>query len=230
MRARGCEGRRGGLLCLCLGRLLPDPSHAPRSSPDCLPPPAAAASPPLPLAAPRPTPAGILLPLRIPSPLCHPQGGDGPAPEEQTCRSLFSDRSFATPEEAFAHDAKHHGFDLRRFARRHRLTDYDCIKAVNFIRAEVAAGRDPLPALLGARSITAPSEMPFAGDQWLTPVLEDDGLMFHDFEVMLNRSRQPCPLPCSFCSSCQLDGAAPCEVRCCLSLAVLPPWPPPLPP
>mmetsp|Transcript_10611 Transcript_10611/g.26766 ORF Transcript_10611/g.26766 Transcript_10611/m.26766 type:complete len:561 (+) Transcript_10611:325-2007(+) len=103
-------------------------------------------------------------------------GGDEEMGEER-CKSLFCEDTFASAEEAFEHDSAKFGFDLRAFTAERRLSDYECIKCVNFVRATVAAGEDPLPAL---RKTEGP--LPFADDRWLQPVLEDDGLMFYDFE------------------------------------------------
>jgi hypothetical protein len=50
------------------------------------------------------------------------------------------------------------------------------MRVINFIRAQVAAGGDPLPAL--RRS----GERPWQSDDHLTPVLPDDALLFHDWE------------------------------------------------
>ncbi len=89
-------------------------------------------------------------------------GGDagGNELDEQQCRSLFDSAAFASPEEAFEHDAKQHGFDLRAYAMERGLDDYDCIKAVNFIRAAVSEGRDPKPELLQSSGV-----LPFQDDR-----------------------------------------------------------------
>jgi hypothetical protein len=59
------------------------------------------------------------------------------------------------------------------------LDDYGTIKCINFIRIEVRDGRDPLPALTAAVGQT---DKPWDDDKYLQPVLEDDGLLFHDFD------------------------------------------------
>jgi hypothetical protein len=48
------------------------------------------------------------------------------------------------------------------------------IKCINFIRAKVKAGSDPLALLLEGPQV-------FQDDKFLKPVLLDDGLLFHDF-------------------------------------------------
>ena len=61
------------------------------------------------------------------------------------------------------------------------LQEYDTIRCVNYIRKEVAAGRDPRSALTAAAA--ASSELrPWADDRYLQPVLEDDALLFFDYE------------------------------------------------
>lgn len=104
-------------------------------------------------------------------------GGDADM-DESSYKSFFCDMVFPTPEQAFEHDSREYGFDLRAYAGKHNMSDYDCIKCVNYIRATVQAGRDPLPELLESPSTPAV----FQDEKWLKPILEDDGLMFYDYE------------------------------------------------
>lgn len=68
------------------------------------------------------------------------------------------------------------------------LDDYGTIRVINFIRAEVAAGRDPRPALstAAAGSSSAGTEAgaaaPWSSDTFLQPVLADDPLLTYDFD------------------------------------------------
>ena len=76
------------------------------------------------------------------------------------------------------------------------LDEYGIIRVINFVRGEVVAGRDPLPALAaaaaagkaaaaGAAGKTAAAGgdvSPWADDRYLVPVLEDDALLCYDFE------------------------------------------------
>lgn len=57
------------------------------------------------------------------------------------------------------------------------MDHYDTLRVINWIRGEVAAGHNPRSAL-GATSTPAP----WANDRFLTPVLPDDELLFHDWE------------------------------------------------
>jgi hypothetical protein len=67
-----------------------------------------------------------------------------------------------------------------------RLDDYDTIRVINFIRREVAAGRDPLPALVASgqqqQQGSDPAAEPWAGDELLNPTLPDDPLITYDYE------------------------------------------------
>jgi hypothetical protein len=67
-----------------------------------------------------------------------------------------------------------------------RLDEYDTLRCINYIRTEVAAGRDPRPALAAVApggAAAAPWAPTPAGDEpYLRPALEDDGLLFYDFD------------------------------------------------
>jgi hypothetical protein len=67
-----------------------------------------------------------------------------------------------------------------------RLDDYDTIRVINFIRREVAAGRDPLPALVASGQQQQQQQeceaKPWAGDEFLNPTLPDDPLITYDYE------------------------------------------------
>lgn len=70
------------------------------------------------------------------------------------------------------------------------LDDYGTIRVINFIRTEVAAGRDPRPALSAAAAAgsssaaneAAAAAAPWSGDTYLQPVLADDPLLTYDFD------------------------------------------------
>lgn len=64
------------------------------------------------------------------------------------------------------------------------LDDHDTIKCINYIRATVAAGGDPLPVLLQGGT-------PYNDDQYFRPVLEDDALLFQDFSEAANAECAP---------------------------------------
>jgi protein arginine N-methyltransferase 3 len=117
--------------------------------------------------------------------------------------SLFSDARLGSVKEVLAHDLQATGFNLQQYRaqvgheklryRRRRLatppSDTPChspclqrgldqvgtIRLINYIRAVVAVGQDPLPALQGGTQ-------PWSDDAYLRPFLPDDGLLFHDWE------------------------------------------------
>jgi hypothetical protein len=62
-----------------------------------------------------------------------------------------------------------------------RLDDYDTIRVINFIRREVAAGRDPLPPLVASGQQQQGAAKPWAGDEFLNPALPDDPLITYDY-------------------------------------------------
>ena len=66
-----------------------------------------------------------------------------------------------------------------QYATQNALTDYDIIRCINYIRAEVAEGRSPLHYLLHERKL---SDRPWEKDQYMHPVLPEDPMLFHDFD------------------------------------------------
>ncbi len=61
------------------------------------------------------------------------------------------------------------------------LQDYDIIRCVNYIRSAVAAGQDPRDALKAAAA-DGGMQRPWADDRFLRPVLEDDALLYFDYD------------------------------------------------
>ncbi|WIA42932.1 hypothetical protein OEZ86_008845 [Tetradesmus obliquus] len=108
---------------------------------------------------------------------------DGDEEEDDATRSLFCDVVLPSPEAAFEYDATHYGFDIRQFKIERRLDDYDTIRVINFIRREVAGGRDPLPALVASgQQQQGGAAAPWAGDEFLNPTLQDDPLITYDYD------------------------------------------------
>jgi len=67
------------------------------------------------------------------------------------------------------------------------LDDYGTFRVVNFIRSEVAAGRDPKPALAEAAAAGEKKEgkaaaAPWDDDAFLVPVNPEDPLLFYEYE------------------------------------------------
>lgn len=63
-----------------------------------------------------------------------------------------------------------------------KLDDYGVIKCINYIRAVVKQGSDPRSDLAGA--LGSP-EKPWDDDKYLFPVLQNDGLLCHEFDTSL---------------------------------------------
>ncbi|GIL79699.1 hypothetical protein Vretimale_12350, partial [Volvox reticuliferus] len=100
--------------------------------------------------------------------------------DEDETKSLFGPERLSNPEAAMAHDAAQYGFDLRQFALQERLDEYGIIRVINYIRSEVAAGRDPRPALAAGGG--GGGGAAWLDDRYLVPAMEDDALLFYDFE------------------------------------------------
>lgn len=83
--------------------------------------------------------------------------------------------------------------DSRGPYSQHALDDYGVLKCINYIRRTVADGTDPLPSLKQGPEA-------FADDKYLQPILEDDGLLCHDFTEGQDGG----------CDTCD----APLQVRC----------------
>lgn len=80
---------------------------------------------------------------------------------------------------------------LRSSSKQLSLDDYGTFRVVNFIRSEVAAGRDPKPALAEAAEKRAaageggggkaPLPLPWDDDAFLVPVNPEDPLLFYEY-------------------------------------------------
>uniref|UniRef100_A0A669R0X6 type I protein arginine methyltransferase n=1 Tax=Phasianus colchicus TaxID=9054 RepID=A0A669R0X6_PHACC len=86
---------------------------------------------------------------------------------------LFCDRWFCSPEDVFCHCNEEHQFNVRDVVRKHGLDFYGYIKLINFVRL-----KKPMPAYLNSLS----SPLPWDGEEYLKPELEDDLLLQFDTE------------------------------------------------
>ncbi|GMH33891.1 hypothetical protein BSKO_01725 [Bryopsis sp. KO-2023] len=111
--------------------------------------------------------------------------GSGEEAAEESAQSLFENEKFPSPEKALRHDADKYGFDLPAFAVMAKLDDYDVIKLVNYIRMEVSQGNDVLEVL---KSKDVGDVKPWNEEKYLKPVLEDDALLFFDYEAYRSRA------------------------------------------
>ena len=112
------------------------------------------------------------------------EGGSGDEGRWPPAWSLFEARAFPEgPAAALAHDAEEHGFDLRALARREGWNFYDAVRAVNFVRSEVAAGRRPREADFAAAG-NGGVAAGWRDDAHLAPFQPDDELLFSLEELL----------------------------------------------
>eukprot|EP00892_Ulva_mutabilis_P006537 jgi/Ulvmu1/4255/UM193_0003.1 len=89
--------------------------------------------------------------------------------------SLFCDTQLPSAETCFNHDESKYSFNVLKYRAEHSLDDHGVFKCINYTRRCVADGVDPLPGLSRGPVV-------FADDSFLRPVLENDGLLAHDYE------------------------------------------------
>ncbi len=101
------------------------------------------------------------------------------------------------------------------------MREYDVIACINFIRAEVAAGQDPRPAVARAGR-GAPA--PWSGERFLQPALPNDPLLAYDWEDEAGPDAGPpgsaCAAGCGPSGCCAaahspLLPCCPCLPLCC---------------
>ncbi|XP_066408385.1 protein arginine N-methyltransferase 3 isoform X2 [Molothrus aeneus] len=97
---------------------------------------------------------------------------EGAAVAQQT-RCLFCDRLFSSAEAVFSHCKTEHQFDVSDVIQKHGLDFYGYIKLINFVRL-----KKPTGAYLSSLS----SPLPWEGEEYLKPELEDDLLLQFDIE------------------------------------------------
>ncbi len=65
------------------------------------------------------------------------------------------------------------------------MDEYEAIQCVNFIRNEVAAGRDALPQLAAAAAAptrSAEHSRPWREERYLIPFMQDDALLLYSYD------------------------------------------------
>uniref|UniRef100_A0A8D0FE44 type I protein arginine methyltransferase n=1 Tax=Strix occidentalis caurina TaxID=311401 RepID=A0A8D0FE44_STROC len=95
------------------------------------------------------------------------------AAEGLRTRCLFCDRLFSSAEDVFSHCKTEHQFDVSDVIKKHGLDFYGYIKLINFVRL-----KKPTTACLSSLS----SPVPWEGEEYLKPELEDDLLLQFDIE------------------------------------------------
>uniref|UniRef100_A0A8B9RUH4 type I protein arginine methyltransferase n=1 Tax=Accipiter nisus TaxID=211598 RepID=A0A8B9RUH4_9AVES len=83
-------------------------------------------------------------------------------------RCLFCDRLFSSAEGTFSHCKTEHQFNVCDVIKKHGLDFYGYIKLINFVRL-----KKPTGAYLSSLS----SPLPWEGEEYLKPELEDDLLL-----------------------------------------------------
>ncbi|KAM7434048.1 Protein arginine N-methyltransferase 3 [Porites harrisoni] len=97
----------------------------------------------------------------------------GDEEQENSTICLFCEECFRNADNIWSHCVTRHGVDILKITRMHRLDFYGCIKLINFIRKM----RPPPESL---KSLTPP--LPWESDEFLQPVLPNDGLLQYDFD------------------------------------------------
>jgi hypothetical protein len=100
-----------------------------------------------------------------------------------TC--LFSDTVCESLPELKAHMLATYGFDLSACLRTHKLDFYGQVKLVNYIRGQVADGKESVAAIVSQVSGADPATAAlWASEKYLIPVLADDAVLFgiHDLD------------------------------------------------
>ncbi|XP_010562008.1 PREDICTED: protein arginine N-methyltransferase 3 isoform X3 [Haliaeetus leucocephalus] len=95
------------------------------------------------------------------------------AAEGLRTRCLFCDRLFSSAEGVFSHCKAEHQFNVCDVIKKHGLDFYGYIKLINFVRL-----KKPTGAYLSCLN----SPLPWEGEEYLKPELEDDLLLQFDIE------------------------------------------------
>ncbi|XP_037553628.1 protein arginine N-methyltransferase 3 [Nematolebias whitei] len=103
--------------------------------------------------------------------------------DSQPVTCLFCDRLLNCVPAVLQHCTAEHQLDLVNVVRKHRLDDYGYIKMINFIRST----RCSPSCLMGLPD----GPLPWEGEKFLRPVLQDDPLLQTDPEELCSRD-DPC--------------------------------------
>ncbi|XP_071617817.1 protein arginine N-methyltransferase 3 isoform X2 [Heliangelus exortis] len=98
---------------------------------------------------------------------------EGAAAECLRTRCLFCDRVFSSAEDIFSHCKTEHQFNVCDVIKKHGLDFYGYVKLINFVRL-----KKPTAAYLCSLS----SPLPWEGEDFLKPELQDDLLLQFDIE------------------------------------------------
>ncbi|XP_009903779.2 protein arginine N-methyltransferase 3 [Dryobates pubescens] len=110
--------------------------------------------------------------------------GEGTAEDRRTC-CLFCDRFFSSAEDVFSHCKAEHHFNVCEVIKKHGLDFYGYVKLINFVRLKKPTGTY-------LSSVSSP--LPWEGEEYLKPELEDDLLLQFDIEDLCEPANV---LPCN---------------------------------
>ncbi|XP_075282901.1 protein arginine N-methyltransferase 3 isoform X3 [Opisthocomus hoazin] len=96
---------------------------------------------------------------------------------------LFCDRLYSSPEDVFSHCKAGHQFNICDVVKKHGLDFYGYVKLINFVRL-----KKPTAAYLSSLS----SPVPWEGEEYLKPELEDDLLLQFDIEDICEPANVSC--------------------------------------
>ncbi|KAM6274273.1 protein arginine N-methyltransferase 3 isoform 1-T1 [Porphyrio hochstetteri] len=108
---------------------------------------------------------------------------EGVATEDLRTHCLFCDRLFSSAEDVFSHCKTEHQFNVCDEIKKHRLDFYGYVKLINFVRL-----KKPTAAYLSSLS----SPLPWEGEEYLKPGLEDDLLLQFDTEDLCEPTSVSC--------------------------------------
>jgi len=92
-------------------------------------------------------------------------------------KDLFSLKTFPTAEECVEHMTDVHGIDMALLGRRLDMDTFSFIRFINYVRAEC-----PSPGFVMSLS----SDQKWSDPEFMKPVIQDDPLLMHDFELAVN--------------------------------------------
>ncbi|XP_056317067.1 protein arginine N-methyltransferase 3-like [Danio aesculapii] len=96
------------------------------------------------------------------------------ASENTTLQCLFCDRTLTSVSETFQHCTADHDVDIPDLVQKHKLDDYGYIKMINYIRTTKCSAE--------SLALTSDDPLPWVGDEYMKPVLQDDPLLQIDVE------------------------------------------------
>ncbi|CAM9440311.1 unnamed protein product, partial [Phaeothamnion confervicola] len=112
-------------------------------------------------------------------------------------QSLFCAETFATVEEALAHDRETYGFDLKGLCNELAGFDfYGAVKLINLVRSQVSALRESsqVPTLAWAQAVVEglrSGQLVVRGEEHLRPFLADDAILMALGSIIAEATAEP---------------------------------------